>query len=57
MVDGETVLLSARREGLVPNDVEESGVWGSAVGHGLVVWVRQLLEDRRDRLTFESVSR
>lgn len=52
MADGETILLSARREGLVPNDVEETGIWGSAVGHGLVVWVKELLTARRERLTF-----
>lgn len=57
MVDRETVLLSARREGLVPNDLEESGVWGSAVGHGLVVWVQQLLDARRRRVEFATAGR
>lgn len=56
MVDRETVLLSARQEGLVPNDFEESGVWGSAVGHGLVVWIQQLLDARRQRLDFVTAS-
>jgi len=52
MADGETILLTARREGLVPNDIEETGIWGSAVGHGLVVWVKELLAARRERLSF-----
>lgn len=56
MVDRETVLLSARQEGLVPNDFEESGVWGSAVGHGLVVWIQQLLDARRQRLDFSTAT-
>lgn len=54
MVDGETILMSALQEGLIPNDVEESGVWGSAVGNGLVVWVQQLLDARREQITFET---
>jgi len=54
MVDGETILLSAQQEGLVPNEVEESGVWGSAAGHGLVVWMHHLLESRRQTLEFET---
>jgi sugar-specific transcriptional regulator TrmB len=52
MADRETVLLSARQEGLVPSDFEESGVWGSAVSHGLVVWIQQLLDARKQRLDF-----
>lgn len=54
MVDRETVLLSARRTGLVPDETEETGLWGSEVGRGLVVWIRPLLEARFDRLEFES---
>lgn len=56
MVDHETILLSARREGLVPNDPEETGVWGSAVDHGLVVWVQQLLDARRERLQVDTAT-
>jgi sugar-specific transcriptional regulator TrmB len=54
MVDRETILMSALREGLVPDDTEETGLWGSEVGHGLVVWLRPLLESRLDRLDFAS---
>jgi len=54
MVDEETVLLSELQEGLVPDDIEETGVWGTAVGHGLVAWVRELLITRRERLEFET---
>jgi len=56
MVDRETILLSAQKDGLIPNENEESGIWGRAVGHGLVGWVRHLLETRRDRLSFETAS-
>lgn len=44
------------REGLVPEDIEETGVWGSTVGHGLVAWVRELLTTRRERLKFETAA-
>jgi sugar-specific transcriptional regulator TrmB len=56
MADGETILLSARREGLVPNDVEETGIWGTAVGHGLVVWAEEMLYDRRAQLSFDTAA-
>lgn len=56
MVDRDTVLMSERQEGLVPDDLEETGVWGTAVGHGLVAWIRELLETRRERLEFEAVA-
>lgn len=45
------------RKGLVPEDIEETGVWGSTVGHGLVAWVRELLTTRRERLKFETAAR
>lgn len=54
MVDRETILMSALREGLVPDDTEETGLWGSEVGHGLVVWLRPLLESRLEQLDFAS---
>lgn len=56
MADGETVLQSALRDGLVPNDTEESGVWGSAVGNGLVVWVLLSLDARREHTSFDTTT-
>jgi len=56
MVDQEAILLSARREGLVPGDLEESGGWASAVGHGLITWTRQLLDARREGLAFDTAA-
>lgn len=52
MVDRETVLLSARRDGLVPTDLAETGLWGPSVGHGLVAWIRELLDARRRNVDF-----
>lgn len=52
MVDQKTVLLSAQRAGLLPNEVDETGLWGSEVGHGLVAWMRPLLVSRIDRQEF-----
>ena len=52
MIDRETVVLSSLREGLVPGESEETGLWGSGVGHGLVVWLRPLLEHRLERGEF-----
>lgn len=56
MVDRETILMSALTEGLVPDDTEETGLWGTELGHGLVAWLRSLLDDRRGRLTFETAT-
>lgn len=52
LVDRETVVLSSLREGLIPGESEETGLWGSGVGHGLVVWLRPLLECRLERGEF-----
>lgn len=57
LVDNETVLMSVQREGLVPSHLTETGVWGSAVGRGLVSWMRELLAARRERMRFETASR
>lgn len=54
MTDRKTVLMSALTEGLVPSETDETGVWGTEVGHGLVVWIRPLLEIRLDRMDFQS---
>lgn len=54
MVDRETVLMSALKEGLVPSETHETGLWGAEVGYGLVVWLRLLLETRLDGIDFES---
>lgn len=54
MVDQDTVLMSARRVGLVPGETEETGLWGSEVGHGLIAWLRPLLLMRIERLEFDS---
>lgn len=54
LVDRETVLMSAVTEGLVPDETEETGVWGTEVGHGLVIWLRSLLEKRLQGLEFET---
>lgn len=56
MVDDDTILMSALREGLVPNETEETGLWGREIGHGLVVWLHQLLESRADHLEFETTA-
>lgn len=54
MVDQETVLMSALKAGLVPGETEETGLWSSEVGHGLIAWLRPLLLTRLERLDFES---
>lgn len=54
MVDQDTVLMSALKVGLVPGETEETGLWGSEVGHGLIAWFRPLLLTRIERLDFES---
>ena len=46
LIDHETVVLSSLQEGLVPDEHEETGLWGTGVGHGLVVWIRPFLERR-----------
>lgn len=46
MVDRETILLSAQKEGLVPSKLDETGLWASEVGHGLVTWLQPLLTAR-----------
>lgn len=52
MVDRETILLSAQQDGLVPGQIDETGLWGSDVGHGLVAWMRPLIVSRLDSLEF-----
>lgn len=54
LVDRETVVLSALTEGLVPRETRETGVWASEQGHGLVVWLRFILEQRLAALEFET---
>lgn len=54
LVDRETVLLSAVQEGLVPGETTETGLWGTGVGHGLVVWFRAVVERRRQRRSFRT---
>lgn len=56
MVDQNTVLMSALKSGLVPGETEETGLWGSEVGHGLIAWLRPLLLTRLERLDFESAT-
>lgn len=48
--------MSALKEGLVPGETEETGLWGSEVGHGLIGWLRPLLLPRMERLDFESAT-
>lgn len=57
MVDRETILLTAQREGLVPGNLDETGLWGSEVGHGLVAWLRTLLVARIESLAFTTADR
>lgn len=57
MVDRETILLSAQKDGLVPNELDETGLWGSEVGHGLVAWLRPLLCSRIERVDFTTAER
>jgi sugar-specific transcriptional regulator TrmB len=52
MVDKETILLSAWKDGLVPHEIDETGLWGSEVGHGLVAWLEPLLTARMSSLAF-----
>lgn len=52
MIDDTTVLMSARKEGLVPDETEETGLWGSDTGNGLVAWLQALLHARLDRVEF-----
>lgn len=52
MVDRGTILMSAQKEGLVPGKLEETGLWGSNVAHGLVAWLQPLLTARIDQLEF-----
>lgn len=54
LIDRETVILSSLQEGLVPGEREETGLWGTGVGHGLVVWLRPILENRLERGGFVS---
>lgn len=54
LVDRETVLLSARTEGLIPNETVETGLWGRESAHGLVGWLRYVLESRLERLEFDA---
>lgn len=54
MVDRNTVLLSALREGSAPGEPAETGLWSTEVGHGLVLWLRPLLAARLEALSFES---
>lgn len=54
MVDRETVLVSALRSGAVAGGVQETGIWSSTVGHGLVVWLRQFLVPRLERAEFRT---
>lgn len=56
LVDQEAVMLSALTEGLVPGETEETGIWGNDVDHGLLAWLVPLLEERRERQTFETAS-
>jgi hypothetical protein len=56
MVDRETILVSALGDGVVPGEDEETGLWGSEVGRGLVVWVRELLLARMARVDFETAA-
>lgn len=51
MVDRRTILLSARKEGLVPGRPGETGLWSDSVGHGLV-WLRPLLTAQIDQWEF-----
>lgn len=53
LADRETVVLSALTEGLVPSETTETGIWASELGHGLVVWLRYVLEWRLACLEFE----
>lgn len=52
MVDRKTILLSAQQDGLVPGQIDETGLWGSEVGHGLVAWMRPLVVSRMDQLEY-----
>lgn len=54
LADRETVVLSALTEGLVPGETTETGLWASERGHGLVSWVRYVLEWRLTHLEFET---
>ena len=56
LADQDAVVLSALTEGLVPGETEETGIWGNDVDHGLVAWLVPLLEERRERQTFETAS-
>jgi sugar-specific transcriptional regulator TrmB len=52
VVDDETVVLSSLHEGLVPGECEESGLWATGSGQGLLVWLRPFLDRRRECSTF-----
>ncbi|QLD88718.1 TrmB family transcriptional regulator [Natronomonas salina] len=54
LVDRETVVLSSLQEGLVPGESEETGLWGTGAGHGLVVWLRPILETHLEHEEFAS---
>lgn len=54
VVDRETIVVSALRTGLVPSETREAGIWTSERGHGLVVWLRYVLEWRLVILEFET---
>lgn len=55
LVDRETIVLSALTTGLVPNETTETGIWSAERGHGLVVWLRYVLEKRLAAVEFETV--
>lgn len=54
LFDRETALLSALQGGLVPVGRAATGLWGTGVGHGLVVRLRSLDEWRRRRQSFRT---
>ena len=47
LVDHEAVVAAALKEGGLPDVVQETAIWTYGHDHGLAVWIRELLDDRR----------
>ncbi|NKE34612.1 TrmB family transcriptional regulator [Natronococcus sp. JC468] len=47
LVDHESVVAAALKEGGLPDVVQETAIWTYGHDHGVAVWIRELLDDRR----------
>jgi HTH-type transcriptional regulator, sugar sensing transcriptional regulator len=47
LVDHESVVAAAIKEGGLPDVVQQTAIWTYGHDHGVAVWIRELLDDRR----------